>query len=520
MGQLLEPWCPEWAYKVEVKGAWCVVPLEVAVRRPASVGGVLGYVKKVGGFTRVMRKAASRLVGMDGEHKVVMAGFGVVTSAPEHGACDVGEEVVFVAPRQDMLDGVVVVSPYLLVCCADVGVVRPRMASHTRVLISACSSPEFKRLVLEEIAGWSVHAGWALDASACREVMGGVIEALPQGKYGAAVGHDGVGHMLKRVARQPPHTSPSKVVQKDDVVVFGYGHYMRTCVMPHLRAHFRVQRVHEIDPRIIGVVTPEEASLWSTSPAPEAGDERAALWCVAGYHHHHSELACEALEHGVDVLVEKPLVVQEQQLDEVLAAMRLERGRLYQGFHRRSWQVACWLQEDLDVQRGESVVHMHSVVHEVRLPPHHWYRWESSGSRRVVNGCHWIDEFMYWNGYPEWRHASAQSFQGGEVVMVQVELENGATLSLTLSSVGSDRLGVRECTQWSVGERMARLVDHVYESECFEGQIRANKRVLEEETYTRLIARVVGQRSAGEGERMRDVERLWRLVFELQSELS
>jgi len=103
---------------------------------------------------------------------------------------------------------------------------------------------------------------------------------------------------------------------------------------------------------------------------------------------------------------------------------------------------------------------------------------------------------------------------------VQVELENGATLSLTLSSVGSDRLGVRECTQWSVGERMARLVDHVYESECFEGQIRANKRVLEEETYTRLIARVVGQRSAGEGERMRDVERLWRLVFELQSELS
>jgi predicted dehydrogenase len=123
-----------------------------------------------------------------------------------------------------------------------------------------------------------------------------------------------------------------------------------------------------------------------------------------------------------------------------------------------------FLFEDLGFAAGDRV-NMHAIVFEIPLPKNHWYNWPNSGSRLISNGCHWIDYFMFLNQYCEvaefdvWRPC-------GTDVTVSVKLKNGAYLSLSLTDVGSPRLGVRDYIQLRVADLTVTMVDgHSYVAE-------------------------------------------------------
>jgi hypothetical protein len=120
--------------------------------------------------------------------------------------------------------------------------------------------------------------------------------------------------------------------------------------------------------------------------------------------------------------------------------------------------------EDLDAKPGQPIDY-HCIVFEMPLPERHWYRWPNSRSRIVSNGCHWIDHFMFLNAYcPVSRRHVYQAKNG--TVVVSLELANGAVFSMTLTDVGSRRIGVREFTELRSGDVQVRILDNKsYESE-------------------------------------------------------
>ena len=108
---------------------------------------------------------------------------------------------------------------------------------------------------------------------------------------------------------------------------------------------------------------------------------------------------------------------------------------------------------------------MAATVYEVPLPAHHWYRWDSVGNEVVSNGCHWIDHFLFLNGYqePTGLFARRMSTQ----VLLGIELPNGASGSISLRHGGAPRLGVRDHVTFWNGDRSAVLVDQsTYRSEA------------------------------------------------------
>jgi predicted dehydrogenase len=116
-------------------------------------------------------------------------------------------------------------------------------------------------------------------------------------------------------------------------VIFGYGHYAKTIIVPNIEHTLAIDAVHEIDPTQIprqGTDIPR----WDTAAVPREG-ERYDVYFLAGYHHTHAPLAVTALNRGAYAVVEKPLAVDEDQLTSLLAAMsRSDRG-LFACFHRR-----------------------------------------------------------------------------------------------------------------------------------------------------------------------------------------
>ena len=99
---------------------------------------------------------------------------------------------------------------------------------------------------------------------------------------------------------------------------------------------------------------------------------------VVTRHRAHADFVIRALEHGKAVFVEKPLALDEDQLDRVVAAVeRTGNDRLMVGFNRRFAPLVGELRKG--VEPGRSPLTVRYLVNAGRLDPSSWYLDEDAG---------------------------------------------------------------------------------------------------------------------------------------------
>jgi hypothetical protein len=89
----------------------------------------------------------------------------------------------------------------------------------------------------------------------------------------------------------------------------------------------------------------------------------------------------------------------------------------------------------------------------------HWYRWPSSRSRLITNGCHWIDHFLFLNNYSEaiachLNHASDRSS-----ITCSITLANGAFFTMVMTYRGSERIGPQDYIELRGNGRTVRIAN-------------------------------------------------------------
>jgi polar amino acid transport system substrate-binding protein len=111
-------------------------------------------------------------------------------------------------------------------------------------------------------------------------------------------------------------------------------------------------------------------------------------------HHLHGPMVLAALESGKHVFVEKPLCVNEQELDEISRCYARSDRILCAGFNRRFSPFARQCRDFLSAGRGPL-----SFVYRVnagRLPTGHWVQDPEQGHGRVISEvCHFVDLFAF-----------------------------------------------------------------------------------------------------------------------------
>jgi predicted dehydrogenase len=127
------------------------------------------------------------------------------------------------------------------------------------------------------------------------------------------------------------------------------------------------------------------------------GDERVNLLVIATRHDTHAELARKGLERGLDVFVEKPLALDDEELDALLDTAARSRGRLMVGFNRRFSPHARAAREFYRDRRGPL-----SILYRVnagRVPRTHWTQDAREGGGRIRGEvCHFVDFMQYLTG--------------------------------------------------------------------------------------------------------------------------
>jgi predicted dehydrogenase len=319
--------------------------------------------------------------------------------------------------------------------------------------LDAGDSESFDETVWGEILGWSPDSEIELTSDSVVSVMMRAIELFESASWVGAqsLSSDNASGAAERLRASDPATQDGK----PRGVVFGCGHYVKTAVLPNLRPFLEIDEIHEIDPVQIGPVN-SGSVIFDTSPELSETDDHDVV-VAAGYHHTHMPLALAALERGKYAVVEKSLVVDDSQLEALEQALRRSGRKLFAGFQRRYTPLNDWARADLCVTKGDPLSY-HALVYHVPLPSRHWYRWPIAKSRLVSNGRHWVDHFLYLNGYAQPYDWDVTVGVDGQI-NCSVSLENGAFFTLVMPNQGSPRLGVRELVELRTADGMARIYD-------------------------------------------------------------
>jgi len=197
------------------------------------------------------------------------------------------------------------------------------------------------------------------------------------------------------------------------VGVIGAGNYAKATLLPALsRTMANLSSVADIN----GVAAAHAARKFKAGTAVSdyrqiLDDQSIQAVLVLVGHHLHARFVCEVLEAGKHVFVEKPLCLNESELNQVSAVYddinqidEMNKTNqinqiLMVGFNRRFSPHTVKIRELL-AGRTEPLT-MTMTVNAGFIPPEHWTQDPDRGGGRIIGeGCHFIDLLAYLSGSP------------------------------------------------------------------------------------------------------------------------
>jgi hypothetical protein len=345
-------------------------------------------------------------------------------------------------------------------------------------------------LELSDYKAWNRFSGEQLDQVLLASLLSNIAKSIS----------------IDRLTFESPTRKHTEVLERVPIlnrkptgVLFGLGNYAKTAILPNIKGNINLQRVHEIDPEQLSYLSSYKNISLDTSAVPRKG-LRFDAWFIAGFHHTHSALAISALEQGACAVIEKPLVTSITQYNQLLRSIEKNKNsRFYSCFHKRYSKLNDFFYRDM-VSNESCPIDMHCVVYEIPLPKYHWYNWSNSGSRLISNGCHWLDYFMFLNGYSDVVDIRKWNPRDSDMV-VQVSLKNDAYLAMSLTDSGSQRLGVRDHIELRAAGNTFTMIDGTYYAAENRNRVYAKHRVNPVTSYANMysnISKKIARREAGD----------------------
>jgi predicted dehydrogenase/threonine dehydrogenase-like Zn-dependent dehydrogenase len=189
--------------------------------------------------------------------------------------------------------------------------------------------------------------------------------------------------------------------KKLNVAVIGAGGFARGVHLPHLS---RMREVH-----VRAVVTGHgdtakevgrqfDVDYVSTGYRDVLADSEVDAVIISSRHNLHAEMTIAAAQAGKAIFLEKPMTLNEEELETVVGVLEETKVPFMVGFNRRFSPSARKVRERVE-RRGNPLVALYRVNAGL-LPPTHWIHTEEGGGRIIGEACHMLDLFRYWVGAP------------------------------------------------------------------------------------------------------------------------
>jgi polar amino acid transport system substrate-binding protein len=275
---------------------------------------------------------------------------------------------------------------------------------------------------------------------------------------GVVLNYDPEAEVARRVSLSG--TVPARKPEKSIVLgVIGAGGYVPAMLLPHFKAEgVQFQAIATASGISAHDVGKRFGFAYAVSSADEVLEDANVNLVVIGTRHDtHAELARKALERDKHVLVEKPLALDDHELDSVLDAAGSSAGKLMVGFNRRFSPLA---QRAKDFFAGrETPLSILYRVNAGRLPKEHWLQDAVEGGGRIVGEvCHFIDLMQYLTGAPPvFVFAAAMSAKSDKIVdadsvFITLRFADGSNGAIAYLSEGDKALAKERVEIFGAGK--------------------------------------------------------------------
>ncbi|MBF0603764.1 MAG: Gfo/Idh/MocA family oxidoreductase [Nitrospirae bacterium] len=268
--------------------------------------------------------------------------------------------------------------------------------------------------------------------------------------------------LAQKVQRAEVNRQP---LAKIKVGFVGAGSFAQNYLIPPMFKHDQVQLVGVATSK--GLTARNTADKFSfqyctTDASALIQDAQINTVIIATRHNLHARFLIEALRAGKHVFVEKPLAIDEEQLEAVSQAVAESPGMVMVGFNRRFAPFVEKIAAFFGHRTGPLVINYR--VNAGYLPFDHWTQTEEGGGRIVGEVCHFIDLFQFLAQSPPVRiHAdvsrnvaSDRAIALSDNVSVIVTFQDGSMATLVYTSLG-DMSFSRERMEVYCGQSIAVL---------------------------------------------------------------
>ncbi len=445
----------EWVYKKSIFNQY--------IEHPKSLWLIWNYYKRIG-LKKVILKLRSRFSEKERNKKIAGIFLGNLIEAPDKFGIAVHKPVLCFAPNHNSSSPFIVVNKDFIL----------EVSGNKQIKINKNLQLPHE---LKKFIAWNRFSGVPHDMESVQKGLKKIEERLNLKSNEITASRN----YFDRIEK------PKLIAKKPTAVLFGLGNYAKTSILPNIKNHINLQRVHEVDPLQLSYLKNKKNISIDTSSEPRP-DLRFDVWFIAGFHHTHAKLAIDALKQNACPVIEKPLVTNvEQYLGFSNQISKSLNPRFYSCFHKRYSELHEMFKKDFGITKKP--IDMHCIVYEIPLPIHHWYNWPNSGSRLISNGCHWLDYFMFLNDFSKVVDMK-KWIPRGEDIIVQVKLENNAFLSLSLTDSGSQRLGVRDYIELRSEDKTYKMIDSEYYQAEDRRRVFSKCRVNPLRAYSRMYSKI------------------------------
>ena len=255
------------------------------------------------------------------------------------------------------------------------------------------------------------------------------------------------GEVRRRIENESANKKAARSAGRVGIGLIGAGGYAQKILLPNFKtagAEFcSIASASGVSARDVGMKFGFKRFLSDAQSVID--DEEANLIVIATRHGTHAELATLALERGKHVFVEKPLALNDAELDTVLEAASRSEGQLLVGFNRRFSPLAVKAKEFFaNRQAPLSIVYRVNAGH---IPREHWTQDPNEGGGRIIGEvCHFIDLMQFLTGAPP-KSVFAESVAGGlgnivseDSVFITLQFEDGSNGLIAYLAEGDSSL--------------------------------------------------------------------------------
>lgn len=267
---------------------------------------------------------------------------------------------------------------------------------------------------------------------------------------GIVLSYDAERELARRIENRARKETKRSVSEEKSVRVglIGAGSYAQKFLLPNFKAEgaefVSIATASGVSARDVG--SKYGFARFVSGAGEVVDDEDANLIVVATRHDTHADLARRALEAGKHVFVEKPLALNDAELEGVLeAAATHADARLLVGFNRRFSPHAREAREFFKDRRSPL-----SILYRVnagRIPRDHWIQDAREGGGRIIGEvCHFIDLMQFLTGaltvrvYAESVAARDSQLVEDDSVFVNLSFSDGSNGAIAYLSEGDRAL--------------------------------------------------------------------------------